>query len=153
MYSNVKLNCTLVQALRLSTGLMAHRGVEVRLYPILGTALESVEGLASRPAPLFSPERPGTYCTGVLMGPSTGLDRNEKFRPHRHSIPGPHSQLPVPIMTTLPGPKLCSMYEETEDLNIGFARVANLSTCSGRTIQDHLLSSCGSSEHSRKRFM
>jgi len=38
--------------------------------------------------PLFTPgERPGTHCTGGWVGPRADLDRCEKSRPHRDSIP------------------------------------------------------------------
>jgi len=45
------------------------------------------------PAALYPPERPCTHCTGGWLGPSTGLDRCRKSRPHRDSIPGPSSPL------------------------------------------------------------
>ena len=45
----VKVNCTLVQALRLYTGRTAHRGVEVLLYPFMTMALEGGEGSVSCP--------------------------------------------------------------------------------------------------------
>ena len=41
------------------------------------------------------------------MGLRAGLDRCEKSRPHRDSIPGPSSPLAVAIPTELPGPPKC----------------------------------------------
>jgi hypothetical protein len=43
------------------------------------------------PATFYPRERPGTHCTGGWVGPSAGLDRCGKSRPHRDSIPGPSS--------------------------------------------------------------
>jgi hypothetical protein len=40
---------------------------------------------------LYPRERPGTHCTGGWVGPRAGLDRCEKSRPNRDSIPGPSS--------------------------------------------------------------
>jgi hypothetical protein len=57
------------------------------------------------PAALYPWERPGTHCTGGCVGPRAGMDRCEKPRPHRDSIPGPSSSRPVTIPTELPGPK------------------------------------------------
>jgi len=56
------------------------------------TALEGGEGPASRTGRSLSRERHGTHCTGGWVGPRTGLDRCEKSRPHRYSIPGPSSR-------------------------------------------------------------
>jgi hypothetical protein len=40
----------------------------------------------------FTPqERPSTHYIGGLMGPTVGLDRCEKSRPHWNLIPGPFS--------------------------------------------------------------
>jgi hypothetical protein len=43
------------------------------------------------PRPLYPWERPGTNCIGGWVGPRIGLDRCGKSRPHRDSIPGPHT--------------------------------------------------------------
>ena len=58
------------------------------------------------PAALYPRERPGTHCTGGLVGPRAGLDRFGKSRRHRDSIHGPSSPQPVAIPTTLLGPKV-----------------------------------------------
>jgi hypothetical protein len=34
-------------------------------------------------------EKPGTHCTGGWVGPTAGLDKCGKSRPHRDSIHGP----------------------------------------------------------------
>ena len=82
----LKVMCTLVQALRLCTGLRRW-GVEVQLYSFLTTALEGVRGQRHAPAGLYPRERPGTHCTGGWVGPRVGLDRCVKSRSHRDSIP------------------------------------------------------------------
>jgi len=72
----VKVKVTLVQALRLCTGRMAHRGSR-------GIALlfhdqrhqKRVRGQRHAPAALYSRERHGTYCTGCWVGPRVDLDR------------------------------------------------------------------------------
>jgi hypothetical protein len=46
-----------------------------------------VRGSTSRPAALLPGKRPGTHCTGDLLGPRAGLDGCGKYRPHRDSIP------------------------------------------------------------------
>ena len=76
---NVK--CTLVQALKLCTGRMAHRGSR-------GIALlfhdqwhwKGVRGQRHALAALYPWERPGVHCTGGWVGPRAGLDRCEKSR-------------------------------------------------------------------------
>jgi len=52
-----------------------------------------VRGQRHAPAALYPWERPGTHCTGGWVGPRAGLDRCDKSRPHRDSIPGPSSPL------------------------------------------------------------
>jgi hypothetical protein len=46
---------------------------------------ERGQGHAS--AAFYLRERPGTDCTGDWVGPTAGLDRCGKSRPHRDSIP------------------------------------------------------------------
>ena len=72
---------TLVQALRLCTGRIAHRGSRDIALPSLTTALEGVRGQRHAPTVLYPRERPGTHCTGGWVGPRAGLDRCEKFAP------------------------------------------------------------------------
>jgi hypothetical protein len=43
------------------------------------------------PAAFYSRERPSNYCRGGWVGPWVDLDRCEKSRPHRDSIPEPSS--------------------------------------------------------------
>jgi hypothetical protein len=47
--------------------------------------------VSTTPRPLYPRERPSTHCTGGWVGPRAGLDRCEKSRPHRDSIPGASS--------------------------------------------------------------
>jgi len=87
-----KVNCTLVQTLKLCTGPVAHsgsRGIAL-LFHDHGTR-RGVRGQRHVPAVLYPRERPSTHCTGGWVGPRAGLDRCEKSRPHRDSIPGPSS--------------------------------------------------------------
>ena len=64
----------------------------------LTSALDGGEGSP------YPRERHGTHCTGGWVGFRVGLDRCEKFLPHRDSIPGPSRPQAVAIPTTLPGP-------------------------------------------------
>ena len=73
-HNKVKVKCTLVQALRLCTGSMAHRGVEVSLYSFITTSLELVRGQRHTPAALYPRERPGTHCIGGWVGRRAGLE-------------------------------------------------------------------------------
>ena len=84
----IKVKFTLVQVLRLCTGLTAYRGSRGILYPFMSMTLEGVRGQRHAPAALYPRERPGTQCTGGWVGPRAGLDRYGKSRPHRNSIPG-----------------------------------------------------------------
>jgi hypothetical protein len=59
--------------------------------------------ISTTPRLLYPRERPGTHYTRGWVGPRAGLDVCEKSRPHRDSIPGPSSPLPVAIPTELPG--------------------------------------------------
>ena len=97
-----KVKCTLVQALRLCTGRMAHRGSRgiALLFFDHGTR-KGVRGQLHAPAALYPRERPGTHCTGGWVGPRAGLHRCGKSRPHRDSIPGPSRPQPVAIPTIL----------------------------------------------------
>ena len=52
----------------------------------------------------FTPgERPGTHCTGVWVGPRSGLDGCGKSRPHRDSIPRPSSRSESLYRLSYPG--------------------------------------------------
>jgi hypothetical protein len=63
-----------------------------------------VRGQRHAPAALHRRERYHTHCTGGWVGPRAGLDRCEKYRLHRDSIPGPSSPKSVAIPTELHGP-------------------------------------------------
>ena len=92
-YKVKKVNCTIVQALRLCTGCMVHRGSRGIALPFHGHDNRRCEGSASRPGRSLLPGRPGTHCTGGWVTPRAGLDRCGKSPPppHRDSIPGPSS--------------------------------------------------------------
>ena len=72
----VKVNCTLVQALRLCTGRTAHRGSRgiTLSFHDRGTR-RRWGGQCRAPAALYPRERPGTHCTGGWMVLRAGLDR------------------------------------------------------------------------------
>ena len=57
----------------------------------LTSALDGVGGQRHAPAALPPGKKPGTHCIGGWVGPRAGLDRCEKSRPQRDSIPGPSS--------------------------------------------------------------
>ena len=88
-----KVNCALVQALRLCTGLTAHRGSRgIALHFLDYGTKKGVRGQLHAPAALYPRKRSGTHCTGGWVGPRAGLDRCGKSRLHRDSIPGPSSR-------------------------------------------------------------
>ena len=74
-----KVKCTLVQALRLCTGLTTHMGSRGILCSFLTTALEGGEGLASRPDRSLPPGKSRYPLYRRLGGPQG------------NSIPGPSS--------------------------------------------------------------
>jgi len=76
-----KVKCTLVQALRLSTGRTAHRGSRGIAVLFLVHCTRRVWGVSVTARPLYPRERPGTHCTGGWMGHRAGLDRWGKSRP------------------------------------------------------------------------
>ena len=53
------------------------------------------------PRPLYTRERPGTYCIGGWVGPRAGLDGCRKSRLNRDSIPGPFSSQRDAILTVI----------------------------------------------------
>jgi hypothetical protein len=61
---NVKVKCTLVQALRLCTGCTAHKGSRGIALLFYDHGTRRGEGSASRPGRSLPRERPGTHCTG-----------------------------------------------------------------------------------------
>ena len=81
-YCKGKVKCTLVRALRLCTGRMAHRGSTgiALLFHDHGTR-RGVRGQHHVPATLYSRERPGTHCTGGWVITRAGLDSCGKSRP------------------------------------------------------------------------
>jgi len=88
----VKVKVTLVQALRLCTGLTAHKGSRGIALPFHDHgSIKGVRGQRHAPATLYPQERPGTHCTGGWVGPRAGLDRCGKSHPHRDLIPIPSS--------------------------------------------------------------
>jgi len=77
-----KVNCALVQAVRLCTGRTAYRGSRGIPLPFHdhGTR-RGVRGQRHAPAALYLRESQGIPCTGGSVGPRAGLDRCEKSRP------------------------------------------------------------------------
>ena len=58
------------------------------------------------PRPLDSRVRPGIRCIGDWLGPTAGLDRCGKSRPHRDSFPGRSRTWRLTIQTALSRPTL-----------------------------------------------
>ena len=73
---------TLVQALRLCTGLTVHKRSRGIALPFHDHGNRRGLGVSVTPRPLFyNRERPGTRCTIGWVGPRPSLDRCEKYRP------------------------------------------------------------------------
>ena len=86
-----KVKCTLVQALRLCTGRMAHRGSRGIALLFLDCGTRRGEWSASCPGRYLPPGNTRYHCTGGWVGPRASLDRCRKSHPHQDSIPGPSS--------------------------------------------------------------
>jgi hypothetical protein len=87
-----KVNCTLVQALRLCTGRTAHRGSRGIALPFLDHGTTRGWGVSVTPRPLFTPGKdpvPIVQVTGWVPGPV--WKGAENLASHRDSIPGPSS--------------------------------------------------------------
>ena len=104
-YSGEKAKCTLVQALRLCTGLRPIGGVEVWLYPFLTTALEGGEGSTSRPGRSLPPGKTRYSLYRRLRWPQGRSGRAENLAPTRIRSPDRPARSSVAIPTELPGPK------------------------------------------------
>jgi hypothetical protein len=69
------------------------------------SALERFWGVGVTPRQLSTPGKDTIHIVQeAWVGPSAGLDRCGKLRPHEDSITGPSSPWPVAIPTDLPGP-------------------------------------------------
>jgi hypothetical protein len=69
-----------------------HEGLEeVELYTFFNFDARCGWVVNATPRPLYPRERPSTHSIGGWVDPSAGLDKCEKSRPHRDSIPGPPS--------------------------------------------------------------
>jgi len=83
--SKIKVNCTLVQALRLCTGRTDHRGSRGIALPFLDRGTRRGSGFSVTPRPLFTPEKdpvpivqeggwaPGPVWTGAENLAPTGI--------------------------------------------------------------------------------
>jgi len=87
-----KVKCTLVQAMRLCTGRMTHRGSTgiALLFLDHGTRM-GIRFQRHAPTVLYPRGRPGTHCTGGWVGPRASLDRCGKSRSPLGFDPGPSS--------------------------------------------------------------
>jgi hypothetical protein len=74
-----KVKCTLVQALRLSTGRTAHRGSRGIALPFHDYGTRRGWGVSATPQPLFTPGKDPVPI--VQVGTRTGLDRCGKSSP------------------------------------------------------------------------
>jgi hypothetical protein len=109
----VKVKCTLVQALRLCTGRTAHRGSRGIALPFLTTALEGVEGSASRRDRSLPPGKdPLPIAQEAVSAPGPVWTGAQNLAPHRDSIPGPSNPWPVAIQTELSGPRKAAICEK-----------------------------------------
>jgi len=88
LYKNVKVNCALVQALRLCTVHTAHRGSRGTLYSFLATALEGGEGSASRPGRFLPSGKTRYPLYRRLGGPQCRSGQVRKISPPPGFDPG-----------------------------------------------------------------
>jgi len=93
--------CTLVQALKLCTDHMAHRGSRGMALLFLDHGTRRGQGVSVTPWPLFTL---GKELVPTGWGP--GPVWCGKSHPHWDSIPRPSSPKPVTIPTELPGPRV-----------------------------------------------
>ena len=91
-FNKVKVRCTLLQALRICTGLRAQRGSRVIALLFLDHGTRRGWGVSFTPRPLSpSPrKRNGTICTGGWVGPRVWTGAGN-LSPHQDSISGPSS--------------------------------------------------------------
>ena len=87
----VKVNVTLVQALRLCTGRTAHRMSRGIALPFHDHGTKRGEGSASRSGRFLPRERPGTIVQEAGWAPGPVWTVAESLAPHWDSIPGPSS--------------------------------------------------------------
>jgi hypothetical protein len=79
-----KVKCTLVQALRICTGLTAHRGRRSIALLFHDHGIRRAWGVSVTPRPLFNPgKEPVPIVQGDCLNPRAGLDRCVKSCPHR----------------------------------------------------------------------
>ena len=83
----INVNCTLVQVLRCCTVRTAHRGCRGIALPFHDHGTRRGEGSASRPGRSLPPGKTRYPLYRRLGGPQDLLDRCEKSRPYRDSIP------------------------------------------------------------------
>jgi hypothetical protein len=91
-----KVKCTLIQALRLCTGCMAHRERRGIALPFLDQSTRRGWGVSIMLRLLFTPRKDPTHCTRGWVGPRADVDRCGKSRPptgFRSSDRPVHSQL------------------------------------------------------------
>ena len=101
-----KINCTLVQALRLCTGRTAHRRSRGIALPFHDHGTRRGREVSVTPRPLFTPGKdPVPIVQEAGWAPGPVWTDAENLAPHRDSIPGPSSPQPIAIRTTLPGPQ------------------------------------------------
>ena len=98
--NTVKVKCTPVQALRLCTGRMNHRGSRGIALSFLDHGTRRGWGVSVTPRPHFTPGKDPLHTVqkaGWAPGPVwTGA---ENLAPNRDSIPGPSSPYPVAVPT------------------------------------------------------
>jgi len=115
----VKVKCTLVQALRLCTGLMAHRGSRGIALLFLTTALEGGEGSAARPSRSLPPGKdPVPIVQEARWAPWTGAENLAPTGIRSSDRPARSQSL---YRLSYPGPLLrdtCFIIRSVFDLNL-----------------------------------
>ena len=101
----VKINHTLVQALRLCTGSLVNKGIRGIVLLLLTTTLEEIKVSESRPFCSLTPRKTQFSLYRGMGGPQgrSGQVRNISITPG--FMQGPSSPYPAAISTTLPGPQ------------------------------------------------
>ena len=88
---SVSVKCTLVRALRHSTGRTAHRGSRGIALLFVDHCTRRVWGVRLTPRSLFNPGKIRYPLYRRLGGPQVLSGHVRKISPHRDSIPGPSS--------------------------------------------------------------
>jgi hypothetical protein len=104
-FCEMKVKCTLLQALRFCTGLTAHRGSRGIALLIHDHGSRRGWGVRVTPRPLFTPRKdPVPFVQKAVWAPGPVWTGAENLAPNQNSIPGPSTPQQDAIPTTLIGP-------------------------------------------------